>query len=144
LEFRFRTTHPFGNYMQKGQATSDGGQIKVQGPRGIVQCLFKGAGGNQVGTGSKTRLDDGNWHTVKCVHTATQVREYVDGVKVAAHNGVTGKIDNAKPFVVGGKTKCDQVRSRATTSPGTSTSCASAKADRHVARSNRSTPVWTR
>lgn len=110
LEFRFRTGHPFGNYMQKGQATSKGGQIKVQGPNGYVQCLFKDANGVRAGTTSKPlALDDGQWHTVQCVHTATQVLEYVDGVKVAAHNGSTGAINNNLPFTVGGKLYCDQI-----------------------------------
>jgi hypothetical protein len=67
LEFRFRTKNPFGNYMQKGQTTTSGGQIKVQGPRGIVQCLFKGTA-RQVGTGSGRALNDNQWHTVTCVH----------------------------------------------------------------------------
>jgi Concanavalin A-like lectin/glucanases superfamily len=109
LEFRFKTTHPFGNYMQKGQATTPGGQIKVQGPKGNVQCLFKGANGSRSGTGSGRALDDGVWHTVRCVHTATQVQEYVDGVRVAVHNGSTGPIDNAYPMTIGGKPKCDQI-----------------------------------
>jgi hypothetical protein len=110
LEFRFRTTHPYGNYMQKGQSTTRGGQIKVQGPKGSVQCLFKGADGTRVGTGSgKSRgLDDGDWHVVKCVHTATQVVEYVDGNRVATNNGSTGPINNSKPFTIGGKRNCDQ------------------------------------
>jgi hypothetical protein len=109
LEFRFRTTHGYGNYMQKGQSRSRGGQIKVQGPGGNVQCLFKGANGTRVGTGSGTALDDGQWHVVKCVHTATQVKEFVDGERVAVKNGSTGPIDNSKPLTVGGKLNCDQV-----------------------------------
>lgn len=109
LEFRFRTTHGYGNYMQKGQSATKGGQIKVQGPKGNVQCLFKGANGDRVGTGSGTALDDGNWHTVRCVHTDTQVQEYVDGVRVAIKNGSTGPINNTKPFIIGGKLNCDQV-----------------------------------
>ncbi len=111
LEFRFRTTKPSGNYMQKGQSTSKGGQIKIQGPKGHVQCLFKGANGVRVGTGSASiaPLNDGSWHTVKCIHTATQVLEYVDGLKVATKNGSTGLIDNGAPFTVGGKLNCDQV-----------------------------------
>ena len=109
LEFRFRTTHGYGNYMQKGQSTSKGGQIKVQGPGGTVQCLFKGADGTRVGTGSPTPLDDGQWHTVACVHTATRVVQYVDGVRVAIKNGSTGPINNKQPFTIGGKSNCDQV-----------------------------------
>ncbi len=110
LEFRFRTTHGYGNYMQKGQATAAGGQIKVQGPNGIVQCLFKGANGVRTVTGSPTALDDGQWHTVACVHKATSVEEWVDGVRVAVNNRSTGYIDNSKPFVIGGKPQCDQIK----------------------------------
>jgi hypothetical protein len=110
LEFRFRTTHGYGNYMQKGQSRTRGGQIKVQGPKGSVQCLFKGANGTRVGTGSGKAhgLDDGKWHVVKCVHTATEVVEYVDGHKVATNRGSTGPINNSKPFTVGGKLNCNQ------------------------------------
>jgi PKD repeat protein len=109
LEFRFRTSKPYGNYMQKGQSTSVGGQIKVQGPGGRVQCLFKGADGTRVGTGSPTPLDDNQWHTVQCIRTETQVKEFVDGVRVAVKNGETGPINNKKPMVFGGKPSCDQV-----------------------------------
>ena len=112
LTFTFKTHSAAGNYMQKGQSTTKGGQIKVQAPHGIVQCLFKGANGTRVGTGSGSiaPLDDGQWHTVSCIHTATQVQEYVDGVKVASKNGSTGPIDNTSPFTVGGKLNCDQVK----------------------------------
>jgi concanavalin A-like lectin/glucanase superfamily protein len=110
LEFRFRTTHGYGNYMQKGHAVSPGGQIKVQGPKGLVECMFKGANGNTVRTASPKSLSDGNWHTVKCVRTATQVQEWVDGTQVAVRNGSTGVINNSKQFTVGGKNNCDQVK----------------------------------
>ena len=109
LEFRFRTTHGYGNYMQKGQSTTKGGQVKVQAPGGRVQCLFKGADGTRVGTGSPTPLDDGQWHTVKCIRTPTQVKQFVDDVRVAVKNGVTGEINNKQPFTFGGKSNCDQI-----------------------------------
>jgi PKD repeat protein len=109
LEFRFRTNKPFGNYMQKGHSSTIGGQIKVQAPGGIVQCLFKGADGTRVGTGSDVALDDNLWHTVQCIRTETQVKEFVDGVRVAVKNGSTGAIDNNKAFTIGGKNNCDQV-----------------------------------
>jgi hypothetical protein len=109
LEFRFRTTHGYGNLMQKGQAASTGGQIKVQLPKGKVQCLFTGIDG-RVGTGSGTHVyDDGQWHTVQCIHTAATVETWVDGVRVGVKRGSTGPIDNAKAFTVGGKLNCDQV-----------------------------------
>jgi len=82
--------------MQMGQWTTSGGQIKVQGPKGSVQRLFKGANGTRVGTGSgkSNGLDEGQWHVIKCVHTATQVIGYADGVKVATKNRSTGPISN--------------------------------------------------
>ncbi len=108
LEFRYKTRSSVGNIMQKGQSGTVGGQIKVQLPNGTPQCLFKGANGVRVGTGSRVNLSDGNWHIVKCVHTANRVTEFVDGAQVSYKNGSTGPINNAKPFVVGGKLSCDQ------------------------------------
>lgn len=109
LEFRYHTMGGYGNIMQKGQSGTTGGQIKVQLPQGRPQCLFKGANGVRVGSGSPTAINDGLWHTVMCVHTATQVITYVDGVRTGLKNGSTGPIDNAKPFVIGGKLSCDQI-----------------------------------
>jgi hypothetical protein len=37
---RYRTTHKFGNILQKGQATAKGGQVKIELPGGRVTCLF--------------------------------------------------------------------------------------------------------
>ncbi len=112
LEFMIRTNHSAGNVMQKGHSTTAGGQIKVQNVAGNVQCLFKGASGVRVGTGSSkvAPLNDNLWHDVRCVHTATKVQEYVDGVLVATKNGSTGPITNTANFTIGGKTQCDQVK----------------------------------
>lgn len=110
LSFRFRTGSNAGNYMQKGQSATRGGQVKVQAPKGNVQCLFKGANGVRVGTGGGPLTNDGQWHTVTCVHTATKVQKFTDGVLVGTKNGSTGPIDNKTPFVVGGKINCDQMQ----------------------------------
>jgi len=109
LEFRFRTTRDFGNIMQKGQAKSVGGQIKVENPKGYTQCVFKGANGTYVHVPSPFPLDDGLWHVFTCVHTSSQVQTWVDGTQVASRNVATGPIDNTLPFVIGGKSNCDQV-----------------------------------
>src|SRR5207344_85371 len=50
LEIRYRTPEKFGNIIQKGQATTPGGQWKIQNPGGIPSCLFKGSKG-RVATG---------------------------------------------------------------------------------------------
>jgi hypothetical protein len=41
VELRYRTKHSFGNVLQKGQATTYGGQVKFQQPRGKMSCMFK-------------------------------------------------------------------------------------------------------
>jgi hypothetical protein len=107
LEFRFRTTAAYGNLMQKGQSHTAGGQFKVENPERL-RCVFKGADGATEIAQSPRPLNDGVWHTVACVHTASSVQQWVDDVLVAETAAGVGRIDNAFPFVIGGKTECDQ------------------------------------
>ncbi len=106
VEIRYRTTDTFGNVIQKGQATATGGQVKLQQPKGIMNCLFKSPSG-QASIGSKTPLNDGQWHVVRCVRTATDVTMYVDGVLRNRIQKTTGIINNTKPWTIGGKLDCD-------------------------------------
>ncbi len=108
VEIRYRTKEKFGNIIQKGQAQSKGGQWKIQNPKGIPSCLFKGPNG-RVATGAKTPLNDNQWHTLTCVLTSTSVTLYVDGVQRNKKNGSTGTIDNKIPMTIGGKIECDQI-----------------------------------
>jgi hypothetical protein len=110
VEFRFKTNKGYGNIMQKGQAKSPGGQIKIENPNGYTQCVFIGANRKYVVVKSPKKLNDNRWHVFKCVHTASQIQISVDGTEVAHRNVKTGPIDNAKPFVIGGKSRCDQVK----------------------------------
>jgi hypothetical protein len=109
IELRFRTKEKFGNIVQKGQATSKGGQWKIQNPMGLPSCLFKGSIG-RVATQVKVPLNDNQWHILTCVKTSTRVTALVDGVEVNHKNGSTGTIDNTIPMTVGGKINCDQVK----------------------------------
>lgn len=106
---RLRTTGKFGNIVQKGQATTSGGNVKVQIPNGIVQCLYRGSVTTLL-VSSKRRLNDGRWHTVRCERTAAGVTMTVDGAVEARKSGRTGRIANSWPVSIGGKTKCDQVK----------------------------------
>ena len=108
IRFRFRTGKANTNILQKGQATSYGGQIKVENPHGRLTCVFLGAGGTYVSVQGTKRTDDAKWHIGRCQHTATSVSQWVDGDLVETASARTGPIDNSKPFVVGGKTDCDQ------------------------------------
>ena len=106
---RLRTTGKFGNIVQKGQATVSGGNVKLQIPNGIVQCLYRGSVTTLL-VSSKRRLNDGRWHTVRCERTASGVTLTVDGTVEARRSGRTGRIANSWPVSIGGKTKCDQVK----------------------------------
>ncbi len=68
---RFRFTHSFGNMLQKGQ----GGKtyFKMQAPRGVVSCLFRGADGSKS-VNSGVPLNEGEWHTVRARDPATRSR----------------------------------------------------------------------
>jgi hypothetical protein len=110
IQFRFKTHKGYGNIMQKGQGTTAGGQIKIENPKGYTSCVFLGANGNYVSVRGTKPLNDGIWHTVTCLHTARYVAQTVDGVEVGRKNRRTGPIDNAKPFTIGGKPSCNQVK----------------------------------
>lgn len=106
VEIRYRSTDKFGNVIQKGQARAVGGQVKFQQPKGIISCMFKSPTG-RAAIGSKTPLNDGQWHVVRCDRTPTMVEMYVDGVFRNRIRHTTGNIDNTKPWTIGGKFECD-------------------------------------
>lgn len=106
VEIRYRSTVKFGNVIQKGQSKDYGGQVKFQQPKGIISCMFKSPTG-QAAVNSKTPLNDGQWHVVRCERTTTQVTMYVDGVYRNRIRKTTGVIDNRKPWTIGGKFDCD-------------------------------------
>ena len=112
VTIRYRTTHDFGNIMQKGQHGSKGGYWKLEAPHGKLTCLFRGqVNGTLVGktVNSGVALDDGDWHTVTCLRTADQITMTIDGTSTRRAKGATGTISNAVPLTIGGKVNCDQV-----------------------------------
>ncbi len=109
LEIRFRTSYAFGNIVQKGQGGTRGGYVKLQAPGGYPGCLFRGGDGASRTGWANTRVDDGLWHTIRCVRTPTYVEMYLDGVRTSRANGPTGTIANTWDLTVGGKGTCDGV-----------------------------------
>lgn len=107
VEFRYRTTVDFGNILQKGQATASGGQVKVQQPKGKLSCMFKTPTGTSTVTSGARVFNDGQWHAVKCVRTATDVTLFVDGTQVGRNGNDTGYLNNTKPWSLGGKPECN-------------------------------------
>jgi hypothetical protein len=106
VELRYRTKHNFGNVLQKGQATTYGGQVKFEQPNGKMTCMFKTPEGRATAWSGATPLNDGNWHTVRCDRTPTSVAMYVDGVKTSHIYKTTGTLNNSNPWVLGGKDSC--------------------------------------
>ncbi len=113
ISFRYRTHRKFGNIMQKGQATTKGGQIKFQLPKGQISCMFKGGNGQTRSIKTIKSYADDAWHVVNCVRTPTSVTLTVDAGTPNAEtrkiNGPSGSISNTFPMTIGGKPSCDQV-----------------------------------
>lgn len=109
VEIRYRTTHSFGNLVQKGQAGAPGGYWKIQLPQGEPSCLFRGPTGITNAVRATSRIDDGLWHTVMCRRTTDAVELFVDGAFIGRNTGLTGAIANTQPLSLGGKNFCDQV-----------------------------------
>ena len=109
VELRMRTTHSFGNVIQKGQAGAKGGYWKFQQPSGKITCLFRGSAGSSTGTSGTVRVNDGNWHTVRCERTPSMVTMIIDGVVTGRNRNATGTIANTRPVTIAGKGNCDQV-----------------------------------
>jgi hypothetical protein len=109
VEVRLRTTHSFGNVIQKGQAGSAGGYFKFEQPNGKISCLFRGSVGSSTATSGTRRVNDGRWHTVRCERTSSSVVMTVDGVVTGRNRNPTGTIANTKPLTIAGKLSCDQV-----------------------------------
>jgi hypothetical protein len=113
---RFRTTHSYGNMIQKGQSETPGGYFKWEIPSGRLMCLFRSRDGNGQLLGQKavtapTPLNDGVWHTVRCEKTVDRVTMTIDGTTtVRSSRGVIGRIANTKPLTIAGKRDCDQIR----------------------------------
>lgn len=114
---RFRTTHSYGNMIQKGQSATPGGYFKWEIPNGQLMCLFRSrdASGHLLGEKSVKSpigmpLNDGAWHTVRCEKTVNQVTMTIDGTTtVASPHGTIGPISNNVPLTIAGKLNCDQV-----------------------------------
>lgn len=113
VSFRYRTTRPFGNIMQKGQAKTFGGNFKFQLPQGNVTCLVRGSAGQRA-VRSAGNYRDGQWHTVRCERTSAGIVMTITNaagavVETKRLNGPTGNISNRFPMTIGGKLECDQI-----------------------------------
>ena len=107
---RMKFTKSYGNVLQKGQGGTGNTYMKMQAPRGIVSCLFRGSAGS-VSVNSGVALNDGAWHVVTCRRAGDAVTMTIDAGTASAGtrraSGPTGSISNSMPFTIGGKSKCN-------------------------------------
>lgn len=109
VTMRVKWTNNFGNMIQKGQSGGVGGYWKWEAPSGIVHCLFRDSKNVSKSVNSKTPLNDGKFHTIRCERTNTGAIMTVDGVVRSTASGATGSISNTKPLTIAGKGTCDQI-----------------------------------
>lgn len=95
-----RPATPDWDVIRKGLYTTSGGEYKMEyQPSGQASCGFKGSStyGELI---AGPALDDGQWHTVQCVKTASAIKLIVDGQPYSQTVAV-GSIANAAPVVIG-------------------------------------------
>jgi Concanavalin A-like lectin/glucanases superfamily len=86
--------------IRKGYSTTRGGEWKVEYyPSGQASCGFAGSGGYaELRTGPS--LNNGRWHTIRCVKTSSAIRLIVDGATYSKAASL-GSIANSAAIVVG-------------------------------------------
>jgi hypothetical protein len=67
---------------------------------GAIKCIFQGSASRHNATGGSA-LNDGKWHHITCIKTATQIQTVVDGVVAATTNAAVGSISNTSPLEIG-------------------------------------------
>jgi concanavalin A-like lectin/glucanase superfamily protein len=106
LAIRMNTTvapiRPDWDLMRKGVFGSGIGDYKIEyQPTGQASCGFLGSTGSAELVAGPA-LDDGRWHTVQCVKTATSIRLVVDG-RTFSKRARVGSISNHAPLVIGSR-----------------------------------------
>jgi trimeric autotransporter adhesin len=69
-------------------------------PSGQIKCTFQGSASRHSAAGG-SGLNNGKWHHVVCIKTATHIETVVDGVVVATTNAAVGSISNTTTVDIG-------------------------------------------
>jgi len=89
---------PDWDLFRKGQYTTAGGEWKMEyQPNGAPSCGFKGSKYAELTAGRS--INDGRWHTVSCVKTASAIQVVVDG-QAFTKSVVIGSISNSAPVIM--------------------------------------------
>lgn len=115
VTLRIRTTGSRPNIIQKGQNNQRGGFWKFVIHSGWLRCHFRDENGNStaigfVRTSVSNKVNDNEWHVIRCERTANGVRATVNygepNEVTKFHRGPLGNIDNSRPLMIGGKLDC--------------------------------------
>ncbi len=105
VNFTNLPTLPVVDYdlMRKGLSTTRGGDYKMEIlSSGYAHCYFKGSKGRGFGITKARVINDGTWHTIQCVKTATTIQVIVDG-KPRTRTVTVGSISNKSHLFIGAK-----------------------------------------
>jgi hypothetical protein len=87
--------------IRKGHWATKGGEWKIKyNHRGQVACGFRGSSGRFASVTVKTALNNGKWHTIRCLKTSSKISITVDK-KTRSRKAKVGKIANHSPVVLG-------------------------------------------
>jgi hypothetical protein len=106
VTIRVKTTNapakPDWDLIRKGLYTTPGGEYKMEyQPTGQASCGFKGSSGYAEMTAGPA-VNDGQWHTVQCVKTSSQIKVVVDG-KAFTKSASLGSIANTDAVPIGAR-----------------------------------------
>ncbi len=92
--------------IRKGDFAPGGAEFKMEFQQtGQASCGFEGtAGYSELVAGPA--INDGNWHTVKCVKTSSAIEVVVDGHTFSQKASI-GSISNSDPVVIGAHPNAD-------------------------------------
>jgi len=103
ISFCLKTTHlpKTGDYdlVRKGKFPAENYKVELK-PSGAIQCTFHGSASRHNAIGG-SGLNNGAWHHVQCIKTATQIKTVVDGAVVATTNAAVGSISNTSGADIG-------------------------------------------
>jgi hypothetical protein len=109
LKARSAPAKPDWDLIRKGYHYNRGGEYLMEyQPSGRASCAFMGSI-KRSQLFSRPGLNDGRWHTIKCIKTGHRIQVVVDGRKFSRRVRV-GRIGNGAPVVIGARPRSEFFR----------------------------------
>ena len=90
-----------GDYdlLRKGAYPAQNYKVELL-PGGQIMCTFQGSSSRHNATGG-SGLNNGAWHHIQCIKTASQIKTVIDGTVRATTNATVGSISNTSAAYLG-------------------------------------------